>query len=672
MKNILPILLFLLPSVLFAQELTLEKATENLTATDSELRMKAHGFIGKQLIYTRPDSALFHFNSSIGIAKERKDLLSEQTNTVALGVAYQVMGLLDTSEAVLKRAMELIPSLSDSMNFGIIHNNLAITLAKLGRHTEAITLLHTAAKYYGRTAEFQRQADANMSIGNSYKVMGYFDLAMQHINDAVLLCQKNDIPVNGQLWNALGLIYQDQKKRTEAANAYRNGLDAALQEKNSYGIALLSDNLSRVLTELGRTDSAFILLDTAWHHASMGQMKGLMIQIHRSKAMAYQKEKKYAEARAAILEALAVDKDGMPTDTKAWLLKNMAEYQLEDDNVPLEEGEATLKQLAELGMDSLPLTLQGEYHRISSSLLSFQGKHEQAFAEYRAYHALNDQLWNVEKSNRISELQIQFETQQKDDQIALLQTEQQLTTSRIRNQRIAMMGMAGGGLLLLGLGISGFLLFRQRKRNETLAHSIAARDAERNRLARELHDGVAGELFGLQMAVQGNKPIDMRNELGRLRDEIRHISHDLAMPDIQKTSLPEMADYLIGRHRHTGREVVLMVQPPDDAKWTLPPDKAQHIYRMLQEGLGNALRHTATEDLIKVRLNRTATEVNISIENPNGKTVEPSNGNGNGNGIGLKNLHERAELIGGKIEMIMTDGHAILMMMIPINRQEHG
>ena len=85
---------------------------------------------------------------------------------------------------------------------------------------------------------------------------------------------------------------------------------------------------------------------------------------------------------------------------------------------------------------------------------------------------------------------------------------------------------------------------------------------------------------------------------------------------------------------------------------------------MLQEGLSNALRHTAAEDLIKVRLNRTATEVNISIENPNGTTEAPANGNGNG--IGLKNLHERAELIGATVSFREEDDKIVLHIIVPL------
>lgn len=293
------------------------------------------------------------------------------------------------------------------------------------------------------------------------------------------------------------------------------------------------------------------------------------------------------------------------------------------------------------------------------------GDHRHALAHHKTYIAMRDSLQRTENQQEAIRQQFQYDFEKKE---AVLKAEQvakdAVADARIRSQRIAIMAMSGGGVMLLGLGTVGFLLYRQRERNKALAQRIAARDAERNRLSRELHDGVAGDLLGLQMAVDGGRAVNMHDELARLRDEVRHISHDLAMPDIANSSLPEMAHYLIGRWRHVGREMALFIDPQDDALWQLPNDTALHLYRILQEGLANALKHTAEDGQVKVELRRAQGHVNLTVENPvdtDRNATAPT-----GDGIGLRNVRERAQLINGRAELTLHEGRAQLEVSVPV------
>ncbi len=207
-----------------------------------------------------------------------------------------------------------------------------------------------------------------------------------------------------------------------------------------------------------------------------------------------------------------------------------------------------------------------------------------------------------------------------------------------------------------------------------------ARLLERTRLARDLHDSVghALSLIVLQTAVArrrigGETPAvdgaldsleavddaaqlalqDLDGVLGLLRDEDdappRPARHDL-------TALPE----LIGAARATGQQIDLeiddhAVDPDHDHHWsTVPQTISTEAYRIVQEGLTNALRH-APDRPVTVQVRRDGRALHLEVSNPvatsgSGPSAWPARQRTAGRGgRGLPGLAERVRLLGGEL-----------------------
>jgi signal transduction histidine kinase len=196
---------------------------------------------------------------------------------------------------------------------------------------------------------------------------------------------------------------------------------------------------------------------------------------------------------------------------------------------------------------------------------------------------------------------------------------------------------------------------------------------ERNRLARELHDSVghALSLIVLQAAVArrrigGQAPArgaalaslgavedaaqtalqDLDGVLGLLRDE------DDAPPPQPRhdlTALPE----LIRAARGTGQQIELEVEL-DVVGPALPPTISKEAFRIVQEGLTNALRH-APDRPVTVRVRREAHALAIEVSNPVAATASgPSAWMGHRRsarkgGRGLTGIAERVRILGGEL-----------------------
>lgn len=187
--------------------------------------------------------------------------------------------------------------------------------------------------------------------------------------------------------------------------------------------------------------------------------------------------------------------------------------------------------------------------------------------------------------------------------------------------------------------------------------------AERNRLARELHDSVGHALTattlqaGAARAVFDSDPEFARRalasieEVGRTAmDDLDHVLGVLRdAADTDRRPQPTLADL----DRLTG-EVDLTV---DGDPATLAPALSREAYRIVQEGLTNARKHGA--GTVTLRLSVTD---DLTIDVANGLRAAPGRPGG---GRGLAGIGERVRLLGGQLDAGPDDGEWRLHVRLP-------
>lgn len=654
--------------VFFSISLFGHEPNENTNHTDLKQTLNVYDSLGRSLAFRKPDSAIYYMNQSIDIATEIEDWLSLQGAYSNLAVVYQVTGQLDTAMFIADKAEQLYEAAGDSIQFGPLKMVKGNILSMRGETDSALVTYQQALDHYIETNQLERAAGAASNVALSYESMGYFNLAAKAIYDAMdYHNQSGSKSDNPRLWNTLGNVHNSQANYRDALDAYRRTYEISLEQDLLEGIGISASNLANIFIKLEMPDSALHFTQIARDYASRINNQQTLIQCDRREADYYHLKGDFAAGREIITRVLDSLEENIRPDFHADLLRSLIELQLDDPDYPLEDIRPTFNKFEELGISKLPITTQRDFHMLAGSFAESAGDFEAALASHKMYRELQDSIWNVEKSNRINELNIQFESLKKDTELEVLRSGQKIAGIQLENQRNLLIGVLSGSFLLLCVGLTGLFLNRQRQRNKALAESIAARDFERNRLSRELHDGVASELFGVQMAIDGGLYADdvqsLNQQLSKIRDDVRHISHDLAMPDIQHTSLPELARYLVNRWQHLGRNVNIDISPAQDGDWEMKSDKALQLYRILQEGLTNALRYTRDNQDITVKLRQTNGTAQLEIKNHFIETLVGETTPG----IGLKNLKERAELVGGSAKVEMDSGLAMLLVKIPLN-----
>jgi signal transduction histidine kinase len=207
-------------------------------------------------------------------------------------------------------------------------------------------------------------------------------------------------------------------------------------------------------------------------------------------------------------------------------------------------------------------------------------------------------------------------------------------------------------LWLLVLAVAGRVTVRPLARLVTRAQLqrdliVAATEAERARLAADIHDEALQELTLLvrRLEVAGDTE---GAELGRtVAERLRAICGDLRLPILDDLGVGPALDWLVLRiERLAGGEVRL--ERTDGTR--PPPDVELAIFRVAQEALANAVKHG--QPPIVVRYNSTTTGASLSIDDA-GPGIAPDAGAAaeRGGHFGLLNMQQRAEQIGAILDV---------------------
>lgn len=186
----------------------------------------------------------------------------------------------------------------------------------------------------------------------------------------------------------------------------------------------------------------------------------------------------------------------------------------------------------------------------------------------------------------------------------------------------------------------------------------AAVTAERNRLAREIHDSLAHYLTVINVQLEAAEklaPESAERALEQVRRarrltleslrEVRRSVAALRAASLDELSLPRALDKLAGEFAEsTGIAVHLDLGVPDDVR--LAPETALTLYRAAQEGLTNVHRHARAANAY-LTLRRENGRVELTVRDDGvGPGTTPAGEDAEG-GFGLLGLRERVDLLGG-------------------------
>lgn len=303
------------------------------------------------------------------------------------------------------------------------------------------------------------------------------------------------------------------------------------------------------------------------------------------------------------------------------------------------ESLAVQKRLMRL-QDSAPTFMPPEklWLRMARNYRGLNMSDSAAICYERAFE-VSDSLRGEDTDRQLSEFYARFKTTEKE--IALANMERRKARSDM------WLAIALGIILVLTATVAaGVYYMKNRRRKEKLAalqSHIDGIEQERGRLAKDLHDGICNDLYGIEMLLQADTSRDeLLTDIEKIRTEVRRISHEMMPPALLDVNLDEALQGLFAKMAHAYPGTGISYASPHAGTMPSVPEHISYsIYRICQELTGNILRH-AKPATIKIRLegDKNNIELHISHDGTTGSKAKK------GTGIGIASITQRLAAIG--------------------------
>lgn len=300
-----------------------------------------------------------------------------------------------------------------------------------------------------------------------------------------------------------------------------------------------------------------------------------------------------------------------------------------------------------------------------------QAKFNIALKYEKQYRTLKEEFYSLEKNKAFNNIRTKYEVAEKDNKIILLAKENELAAIHKKNiifGSLALFTILFIIVLFYRNGLKNqkkirnqeFLLFNAKqekleKENELkeIQGYIDGQEKEKNRIALELHDGIAGELAGIKHYLNAynrknsNDNTQLKkatNDIALIAKEVRSLSHTLSSDYILNSSFTNLIFDLKTKLETNNNIEVNITIFPDNCTDNLNKRIKHNLYRVLQELINNSLKH-AKASSIDISITDHTSFISFIVED-NGIGFDK---NLQKNGIGFNNINSRIESIKGKV-----------------------
>ncbi len=585
------------------------------------------------------DSALLFGGQALTLAQRLRFAKGEAQAYNDLAIIHIDRSRFGAADSLLQRALLIRTQLNDSAGVGAIHN-------KLGN-------------------VYQAQFRLEEALQQNLKALHIFERIGPPAKEALIL-------------NNIAILQFNMRRYTDALATHAAA--AAVRERigDGQGLAESKGNMANVEVVVGDTLNALRHFEEAAAYFRSHDLKReLAVQLHNEAGVRLSMGQ-VDHALALFREALALREEVGEPKAIASTLTGLADGEVRSGR-PARALELAWRARAladQVGarnerMQAL-LTLARAHARL--------GRGDSTYWYQERYGALRDSVFNADMAARMAELGARYDTERKERMI-----EQQRADLAAQDLQIAQLARAAErrrfwlALSIGGLGVlllSGLLVFQVQRRKARAAHDaallaereqglravVAGTEAERARIARELHDGIGQQLTGLKFRLedvsarirQGDlsgaerlgEALAIAEEAGR---EVREIAHGMMPRALGTIGLVAALNDMLGKA--FGGAGVRWSLEQSGAEGRFPEDVEVGVYRIVQELTGNILKHAGAREVqVQVLRNRGNLVVLVTDD---GRGFDPANAGG---GIGLGNMRDRARLLGGSLQFTSARG----------------
>lgn len=545
---------------------------------------------------------------NLGLHKDAKDKLTEglkisqsQGDKKSAAMAFNNLGIIDLqqgnySEALknYSQALQLYREIGNKNGIAVCYGNMGVVYDYLGNYSEAIKNHYEALKILEEVGDKASVASTYNNIAVIYYAQNNLQDALQNNLEALKIRKEiGDKQGLATSYVNIGAIYYSQKNYSEALKNFESNLELTREHGNKHGMALAYSNIGTIRSDQGDLNAAYEnhfksvslqeeIGDTAnlvYSYASLGHT--LLLQRH------------IAEAEKYLNKSLLLSRETGSKDA-----------------------------------------LKDAYNELAM-LEETRGNYKGALNHYRNYSALKDSLFNEENTSQIAHMKTQYETEKKDNEIALLNKDKTIQEATIQKQKVITYAIIAGVILI---SLLSYFLIRSYNQRKKLIYEKQITDAEMKALRSQVSPHFLFNSLNSLIALireDEERSVEFAEQLSRI---YRYV---LQSSGRRLTTLGEEIDFIRAYF------FLLKTRFGDNLKEEITVSEMQMDKRLppltLQLLAENAVKHNKVTDVDPLYINIfTNDHGRLVIKNNLQKKLQlvPSNK------IGLSNIRKSYELLG--------------------------
>ncbi|MEZ4875485.1 MAG: sensor histidine kinase [Flavobacteriaceae bacterium] len=558
----------------------------------------------------------------------------------------------------------------DSTDLGrmVFYTKYSQRLSQLGDTDNALQIKLLGLELANKLQDETAIMEYHVMVANTYLFQNKLDKALYHLNIAEPIAEKPE--QRDFLWNIYyhkALLQGMLDDEEGAKNYYRKMFDAIKDYENNthkrFALYILVDYFSQVdePAELAKyTEILSELYEDAHPNTPAGHMPIKSIFEKRSDPS------NLPRLKEAIRISDSLNSINSQCYTTIALADTYSKMKMPELAIPYLE--KAIEKLETVNKPQVKLEVLTKMAAINVEAKNYLNAYRYKMMETQLKDSINSE--NMQRN--IAELEVKFDTEKKERKIL----EQDLTIEKESRQKNQILyGLVALGVLLL----LSFVFFQKRlkyqktissqkqaiqekeivelqQKNKLLALNsmIEGQEAERLRIAKDLHDSLGGLLSTvkahfttIQKEIEQLEKLNITEKTNNLIDEacieVRRISHNMMPHALSISGLQGALEDIGESLREEGFQTTLELK---NLPKNIDPTKEVMIYRLVQEIISNIRKHAEAKTIL-IQLLGYKDELNLIIED-DGKGFDYEVALAKG-GLGLKSINSRVQFLDGTI-----------------------
>lgn len=609
---------FLIPCTLYTNTVKTDSLLELLHQTqDDSLLGEIYIKLGVYTSEHEAEKAIEYLEKSLYYFSNAGFNLGKARTLNSMGYHYWILGQYSHAIDHYKKSLDYYTALNDSVGIGRVSNNLGAVYWGLNDYNSAL-------EYY------QISLNIRMKLGNPVEI-------------SIVL-------------NNIGMIYQSWFLYDQALEFHYQAVTLAESADHKSSIAYSFYNIARCLEAKGRKSEALEYYRTAYDkYRDAERIGGSTALVLRGMGDLFFNDEEYEEAlyyyRSAAYDA------GLENNVfrMAGAMLSMAKtfFALGQPDSAGFYSDKVLNIASNYGYDQI---IRDIYY-LYSDILTHKEDYKEAINYFKMATAINDSIFNEEKSSRFTDLQIRYNLEKKQQENEILRKNNEIQSLKIRRAHyIRDISVIGAVLFLIAFGVLFYQSKNLRRINREKEREIVERKEAEKRvkllldekeiLLKEVHHRIKNNMTTIRnllsfQAKNANDPhvqtilndaVSRLHSMGVLYDKLYKSENLQKMP--VKEYLPSLVEEIVGVFPNCDKIRV----HTDIEDFELDVDLLSPLGIIVTELITNAMKYAFPDENdgdINVSLKKTKGEYCLTISN-DGKELPPDFTINQSTGFGLR------------------------------------